>query len=57
MSCMSLCRSMVRNIQVTFQPKTEMQEKQLVQDPEYVKDVCCMLHSLSEITLGLFISY
>ena len=37
---------MVRNIKETFPPKTEMQEKQLVQDPGYVEDVkdacCCM---------------
>ena len=30
---------MVRNIKETFLPKTEMQEKQLVQDPGYVEDV------------------
>ena len=46
MSCRPLHRSMVRNIKETFPPKTEMGEKQLVQDPGYVEDMengCCML--------------
>ena len=30
---------MVRNIKETFLPKTEMREKQFVQDPGYVEDV------------------
>ena len=36
---------MIRNIKEIFPPKTGMQEKQLLQDPGYVKGVettCCM---------------
>ena len=39
-------RSMVRNMKETFQPKTGMWKKQVLQDPGYVEDVkdaCCML--------------
>ena len=38
---------MIENIKEIFPPKTGMREKQLLQDPEYVKGVkstCCMLH-------------
>ena len=34
---------MIRNIKKTFPPKTGMQKKQVLQDPGYVKDACCML--------------
>ena len=30
---------MIRNIKETFPPKTGLREKQLLQDPGYVKDV------------------
>ena len=43
---------MIGNIKRTFLPKTGLQEKQLLQDPGYVKDVrdsCCMLHALCRI--------
>ena len=43
---------MIGNIKKTFPPKTGMREKQLLQDPGYVKDVgdsCCMLHALCRI--------
>ena len=35
---------MIGNIKETFQPKTGMREKQLLQDPGYVDTVntCCM---------------
>ena len=38
---------MIENIKEIFPPKTGMREKQLLQDPGYVKGVettCCMLH-------------
>ena len=41
---------MIRNIKETFPPKTGLREKQLLQDPGYVKDIkdtliaaCCMV--------------
>ena len=37
---------MIGNIKKTFQPKTGMWKKQVLQDPGYVEDVedaCCML--------------
>ena len=40
---------MIENIKEMFLPKTGMQEKQLLQDPGYVKGVettCCMLHGM-----------
>ena len=40
---------MIGNIKRTFLPKTGMREKQLLQDPGYVKGVkttCCMLHGI-----------
>ena len=40
---------MIENIKKTFPPKTGMQEKQLLQDPGYVRGVegpCCMLHGI-----------
>ena len=40
---------MIGNIKEIFPPKTDMQEKQLLQDPGYVKGVettCCMLHDM-----------
>ena len=40
---------MIGNIKEIFPPKTGMQEKQLLQDPGYVKGVettCCMLHGI-----------
>ena len=40
---------MIGNIKEIFLPKTGMQEKQLLQDPGYVKLVettCCMLHGM-----------
>ena len=40
---------MIGNIKRKFPPKTGMQEKQLLQDPGYVKGVettCCMLHDM-----------
>ena len=40
---------MIRNIKKIFLPKTGMREKQLLQDPAYVKGVetmCCMLHGM-----------
>ena len=40
---------MIRNIKEIFLPKTGMREKQLLQDPGYVKGVettCCMLHGM-----------
>ena len=40
---------MIRNIKEMFPPKTGMREKQLLQDPGYVKGVettCCMLHGM-----------
>ena len=43
---------MIGNIKETFLPKTGLREKQLLQDPGYVKDVgdsCCMLHTLCNI--------
>ena len=43
---------MIGNIMRTFPPKTDMQKKQVLQDPGYVKDVedaCCMLHALCKI--------
>ena len=46
MSFRSTIRSMVRNIKETFPPKAGMWEKQVLQDPGYVKDTedaCCML--------------
>ena len=46
MNCRSLHRSMVKNIKETIPLKSEMREKQLVQDPGYAKDIedaCCML--------------
>ena len=30
---------MIRNIKETFRPKTGLQEKKLLQDPGYVKDI------------------
>ena len=45
---------MIGNIKRTFLPKTGLREKQLLQDPGYVKDVrdsCCMLHTLCRIML------
>ena len=38
---------MIGNIKEIFLPKTGLQEKQVLQDPGYVKGVetrCCMLH-------------
>ena len=43
MSFRSTIRSMVRNMMETFLPKTGMLKKQVLQDPWYVKDACCML--------------
>ena len=40
---------MIGNIKIAFPPKTDMQEKQLLQNPGYVKGVkttCCMLHGI-----------
>ena len=40
---------MIGNIKEIFPPKTGMPEKQLLQDPRYVKGVettCCMLHGM-----------
>ena len=40
---------MIGNIKEIFSPKTGMREKQLLQDPGYVKGVktiCCMLHGM-----------
>ena len=40
---------MIENIKEIFPPKTGMREKQLLQDPGYVKGVettCCMLHGI-----------
>ena len=40
---------MIRNIKEILPPKTGMREKQLLQDPGYVKGVkttCCMLHGM-----------
>ena len=40
---------MIGNVKKTFPPKTGMREKQLLQDPGYVKGVkttCCMLHGI-----------
>ena len=40
---------MIGNIKEIFLPKTGMWEKQLLQDPGYVKGVkttCCMLHGV-----------
>ena len=40
---------MIGNIKEIFPPKTGIQEKQLLQDPECVKGVettCCMLHGI-----------
>ena len=40
---------MIRNMKEIFPPKTVMREKQLLQDPGYVKGVkttCCMLHGI-----------
>ena len=40
---------MIGNIKGIFLPKTGMREKQLLQDPGYVKGVettCCMLHDI-----------
>ena len=34
---------MIGNNKKTFPPKTGMQKKQVMQDPGYVKDACCML--------------
>ena len=45
---------MIGNIKETFPPKTGLGEKQLLQDPGYVKDIkdsCCMLHTLCRIML------
>ena len=39
---------MIGNIKEIFPPKTGLQEKQVLQDPGYVKGVettCCMLHA------------
>ena len=43
---------MIGNIKRTLLPKTGLQEKQVLQDPEYVEDVgdsCCMLYALGRI--------
>ena len=43
---------MIGNIKRTFPPKTGLREKQVLQDPGYVKGVkteCCMLHSMLQI--------
>ena len=41
---------MIGNIKETFPPKTGLQEKQLLQDPGYVKDVSdALLHGLCRI--------
>ena len=40
---------MIENIKEIFPPKTGMREKQLLQDPGYVKGVettCCMVHGI-----------
>ena len=40
---------MIGNIKRTFLPKTGLREKQVLQDPGYVKGVqttCCMLHGM-----------
>ena len=40
---------MIGNIKEIFLPKTGLQEKQVLQDPEYVGGVegpCCMLHGI-----------
>ena len=40
---------MIGNIKRTFLPKTGMREKQVLQDPGYVRGVkglCCMLHGI-----------
>ena len=40
---------MIGNIKEIFPPKTDLQEKQVLQDPWYVKGVettCCMLHGM-----------
>ena len=53
MSFRSTIRSMVRNMKETFLPKTGIQKKQVLQDPGYVKDACCMLHALCKIMLKM----
>ena len=45
---------MIRNIKRTFPPKTGLQEKQVLQDPGYVKTLeihaaCCMLHAACSV--------
>ena len=40
---------MIGNIKRTFPPKTGMQEKQLLQDPGYVKDIRFMLHAACSV--------
>ena len=40
---------MIENIKEIFPPKTALREKQLLQDPGYVRGVkgpCCMLHGI-----------
>ena len=40
---------MIGNIKEIFPPKSGLREKQVLQDPGYVKGVettCCMLHSM-----------
>ena len=41
---------MIGNIKEIFRPKTGLREKQVLQDPGYVKGVktttCCMLHGM-----------
>ena len=49
MSFRSAIRSMMGNIKKLFLPKTGLQEKQVLQDPGYVKGVksaCFMLHAM-----------
>ena len=43
----STVRPMIGNIKETFLPKTDMQKRQVLQDPGYVrgaKGACCILH-------------
>ena len=51
---------MIENIKEIFPPKTGMREKQVLQDPGYVRGVkgpCCMLHGTLYLARLYEISY